>query len=82
MKWGSTGDCRGEAYTLEETFRKGPDVPSKVTEDATSRLLDRSEIPTPEVTRDEVESAVKRLRNGKAGGKDGIVAEILKNGGM
>ena len=67
---------------MKETFRKGPNVPSKVTEDATSRLLDRFEIPTPEVTRDEVESAVKRLRNGKAGGEDGIVDELLKNGGM
>ena len=33
------------------------------------------------MTREEVEKAVGKLRNGKSAGNDRIVAELLKNGG-
>ena len=35
----------------------------------------------PGIAREEVESAVMRLRNGKAAGEDRIQAELLKSGG-
>ena len=37
---------------------------------------------TTEVTREEVEVAVRNLKNGKALGSDEIVAELVKNGGQ
>ena len=52
-----------------------------VAEEAMASLEDLSHVDTPEVTREEVERAVKRLRNGKAADEDGIVPELLKNGG-
>ena len=48
---------------------------------AMASLEDLSKVDTPEVTREEVERAVKKLRNGKAAGEDSIVPELLKNGG-
>ena len=50
-------------------------------EEAMASLEDLSQVDTPEVTREEVERAVKKLRNGKAAGEDSIVPELLKNGG-
>ena len=44
-------------------------------------LEDCSETDAPQVTREEVEQAVKKLQNGKAAGEDEIVGELLKNGG-
>ena len=44
-------------------------------------LEGHSETDTPQLTREEVEQAVKKLQNGQAAGKDEIVAEMLKNGG-
>ena len=44
-------------------------------------LEDHSETDTPQVTREEVKQAVKKLQNGKVSGKDEIMAEVLKNGG-
>ena len=38
--------------------------------------------PGNEVTREEVEVAVRKLKNGKAPGSDEIVAELVKNGGQ
>ena len=52
-------------------------IPSQVLED----LEDHSETGTSQLTREEVEQAVKKLQNGKAAGEDEIVAEMLKNGG-
>ena len=48
-----------------------------VAEGAMASLEDPSHVDTPEVTREEVE----RLCKGKAAGEDGIVPELLKNGG-
>ena len=45
-------------------------------------LEDYLHIDTPEVTREEVERAVKKLQNGKAAGDDRIVAELVKSGGQ
>ena len=56
-------------------------VKSIVCEEAMASLEDLSQVDTPEVTREEVERAVKKLRNGKAAGGDNIVPELLKNGG-
>ena len=50
-------------------------------EEAMASLEDLSQVDTPEVTREEVERAVKKPRNGKAAGEDSIVPELLKNGG-
>ena len=44
-------------------------------------LEDHSHIDTPKVTREEVERAAKKLQNGKPGGDDRIVAELMKSGG-
>ena len=50
-------------------------------EEAMAGLQDHSGTGTPEVTREEVERAVKKLQNGKAAGKDRVIAELVKNGG-
>ena len=42
---------------------------------------DNGDIEMPDVTREEVAIAVRRLQNGKAAGEDRIVAELLKSGG-
>ena len=44
-------------------------------------LVDRSEPETRQVTREEVEQAVRKLQNRKAAGEDDIVVELLKSGG-
>ena len=44
-------------------------------------VVDNGDIDTPDVTREEVAKAVRRLQNGKAARKDRIVAELLKSGG-
>ena len=56
-------------------------VQGTAAEEAMASLEDLSQVDTPEVTREEVERAVKKLRNGKAAGEDSIVPELLKNGG-
>ena len=47
-----------------------------------TELEDNAGYDTPGVTREEVESAVMRLRNGKAAGEDRIQVELLKSGGI
>ena len=42
---------------------------------------DHPHIDTPEVTREEVERAAKKLQNGRAACDDKIVAELVKSGG-
>ena len=42
---------------------------------------DNEDIETPDVTREEVAIAVRRLQNGKAAGEDRIMAELLKSDG-
>ena len=56
-------------------------VQGTAAEEAMASLGDLSQVDTPEVTREEVERAVKKLRNGKAASEDSIVPELLKNGG-
>ena len=43
--------------------------------------MDNADAETPEITREEVERAVVKHRNGKAAGNDNIVVELLKSGG-
>ena len=54
---------------------------NKVEANVLEDLEDHSETDTSQLTREEVELAVKKLQNGKATGEDEIVAEMLKNGG-
>ena len=62
-------------------FQKALNVDSVVKEEALAGLEDHSHVETPEVSREEVESAVKKLQNKKAAGEDRIVVELVKNGG-
>ena len=43
--------------------------------------MDKADVETPDVTREEVEKAMTKRKNGKAAGNDNIAAELLKNGG-
>ena len=62
-------------------FEKVLNVQSVVAGNVIEELEDRSEVETTQVTREEVEQAVRKLQNCKAAGEDEIVAELLKNGG-
>ena len=46
-----------------------------VGEDVLAKVMDNTDADTPKVTREEVERAVVKPRNGKAAGNDNIVAE-------
>ena len=52
-----------------------------VADSVVEELVDRSEPETRQVTREEVEQAVRKLQNRKAAGEDDIVVELLKSGG-
>ena len=60
-------------------FHEILNVDSAVSEEVVADLEDNSH--TPEVNREEVERAVKKLQNKRAAGYDRIVAELVKNGG-
>ena len=66
---------------MEEAFEEVLNVQNTV-EGKMAGLEDYLHIDTPEVTREEVERAVKKLQNGKAAGDDRIVAELVKSGGQ
>ena len=57
-------------------------VQNTVGEEVTASVEDQSATDTVEVTREEVEHAVNKLKNGKAAGSDEIVADLVKNGGQ
>ena len=57
-------------------------VPSTVVEGVIADVEDRATTNTTEVTREEVEIAVSKLKNGTAAGSDEIVAELVKNEGQ
>ena len=62
-------------------FESVLNVHNTVAEEALAGLVDHPQMEKPEVTREEIEKAVGKLRNGKSAGNDRIVAELLKNGG-
>ena len=62
-------------------FENVLNVENAVAADMVTGVVDNGDIDTPDVTREEVAKAVRRLQNGKAAGKDRIVAELLKSGG-
>ena len=59
-------------------FESVLNVQSTVAEDVLAGLVNHSQVDEPEVTREEVEKAVGKLRNGKSAGDDKIVAELLR----
>ena len=56
-------------------------VENAVAAEVLAEVEDNGDTDTPDVTREEVVKAVRRLQNGKAAGDDRIVAELLKSGG-
>ena len=62
-------------------FEEVLNVQNTLEEGAMARLEDHLHIDTPNVTREEVERAVKKLQNGKAAGDDRIVVELVESGG-
>ena len=62
-------------------FTKVLNIQNEVAEEVVSEMENHSHGETPEVTREEVNRAVWKLRNGEAAGPDGVEAELLKNGG-
>ena len=66
---------------MEGHFEHTLNVQRQVAADLTE-LEDNAGSDTPGVTREEVDSAVMQLRNGKAAGEHRIQAELLKGGGF
>ena len=62
-------------------FEKVLNVDNAVSEEVMVGIMDNADVETPDVTREEVEKAMTKLKNGKAAGNDNIAAELLKNGG-
>ena len=61
-------------------FAKVLNVQNGIAEEAVSVLDNHSHGEPPEVSKVELERAVRKLHNGKTGGQDEVVAELLKNG--
>ena len=57
-------------------------VQGTVTEEVTASVEDLSATDAAEVTKEEVECAVSKLKNGKAVGSDEIVGVMVKNRGQ
>ena len=55
-------------------------VDSAMNEEVMVGIMDNANVETPDVTREEVEKAMTKLKNGKASGNDSIAVELLKNG--
>ena len=51
-------------------------------EEVIANIEDQSTSDTADVTREEIEKAVGKLKNGKTAGGDEVVAELVKNGGQ
>ena len=62
-------------------FEKVLNIDNAVSEEVMAGIVDNADVETPDVTREEVEKAMTKLKNGKAAGNDNIAAELLKNGG-
>ena len=62
-------------------FEEVLNVDNAVGEDVLAKVMDNTGADTLEVTREELERAVVKHRNGKAAGNDNIVAELLKSRG-
>ena len=62
-------------------FQDVLNVENAVAAEVLAEVEDNGDTDTPDVTREEVVKAVRRLQNGKAAGDDRIVAELLKSGG-
>ena len=65
----------------KQHFEKVLNVQNEVEVKMLEDLEHHSETDMSQLTREEIEQAVKKLQNGKAAGEDEIVAEMLKNGG-
>ena len=66
---------------MAEALCQGAQLSECVAAEVVSELDNHSHRGPAEVSKEEVERAVRKLRNGKAGGQDEVVAELLKNGG-
>ena len=62
-------------------FKKVLNVDNAVSEEVMVGIMNNADVQTPDVTREEVEKAMMKLKNGKAARNDNITAEFLKNGG-
>ena len=74
-------DQQRETVTLEEAFEEVLNVPSTVAAEMIVDVEDQATTVITEVSREEVEVSVRKLKNGKALGSDEIVAELVKNEG-
>ena len=72
-----TGQPPQKAKEKLAVFKGVLNVKSTVAEDVLAGLVGHSQVDEPEVTREEIEKAAGKLRNGKSAGDDTTVAELL-----